>query len=131
MKISLMIKILVLLLLLAALVWAGKWWLIDCRGAGGAIKVKLGRQFQLKLESNATTGFEWQLASPLASSKIKLVDHEYVTPKRGRIGTGGTEIWTFKAVGTGLTGIELKYVRPWEKDRPPDELRKFLIEVKK
>ena len=112
--------------MLAALIWAGKWWLID----RGQTQVKLGREFTLKLGSNATTGYQWQLAQPLAAGKVKFVDQGYITPKNGKIGTGGVEVWTFKAIGKGQTEIMFKYIRPWEKKVPPVELKTFLIDIR-
>ncbi len=130
MKLNFIIKILLLAALLAALVWAGKWYLVDCRSGVRPMRVKLGRQFKLELDSNATTGYQWQLAQSLASRKVRQVDHKYITPKNGKIGAGGTEVWTFKAIGKGRTEIVFKYVRPWEKKVPPIELRTFFIDIR-
>ena len=124
-----MIKIILLIVLAVVFVWLGRVWLVT-RGACRPIKVKLGQQFSLKLESNATTGYQWQLAQSLASGKVRQVEQKYITPKNGQIGTGGTEVWTFKAVGKGSTEIMFKYVRPWEKAVPPVELQTFLIDIR-
>jgi len=129
-KLNLITKIIIILVLLAGLAWLGKWWLIDRGSCVRPMRVKLGQQFNLKLESNATTGYQWQLAQPLAAGKVKQIDHKYITLKNGKIGTGGHEVWTFKALGQGKTEIMFKYIRPWEKDVPPVELRTFLIEIR-
>jgi predicted secreted protein len=45
------------------------------------------------------------------------------------VGAGGSEIWTFKAVGRGRTVVRLKCVRPWEQDVPPVEIAEYEILV--
>jgi predicted secreted protein len=35
------------------------------------------------------------------------------------VGAPGEYRFTFKAVGLGMTGVGMKYVRPWEQDKPP------------
>lgn len=94
------------------------------------IEVQVGQEFAITLGSNPTTGYRWQLAEPLDESRLKLVGSEYKAPETERVGAGGREVWTFKAVGAGKTSIALRYVRPWEKDVPPAETRTFVIVVR-
>ncbi|MDI6761179.1 MAG: protease inhibitor I42 family protein [Candidatus Brocadiaceae bacterium] len=84
-----------------------------------AIEVKVGRDFVITLESNRTTGYQWQLAQPLDGTVVELVGSEYKAGESKLIGSGGSEVWTFRAVGAGKTRIAFKYTRPWEKDAPP------------
>lgn len=95
-----------------------------------SLEAKVGQEFTITLESNATTGYQWQLAKPLDESMVTLVGSEYKAPQDGRIGQGGEEVWTFKAMGTGKSEIAMKYVRPWEKDVQPVEERTFTVTVK-
>jgi inhibitor of cysteine peptidase len=95
-----------------------------------SLEAKVGQEFTITLESNATTGYQWQLAKPLDESMVKLVGSEYKAPQDGRVGQGGEEIWTFKAMGTGKTEVAMKYVRSWEKDVQPAEERTFTVTVK-
>lgn len=97
---------------------------------GNNIETTVGQQFTVTLESNATTGYQWQLANPLNESIVKLVGSEYKAPQDGRIGQGGQEVWTFKAAGKGTTQISMKYVRSWEKDVPPAQTKTFTVTVK-
>jgi predicted secreted protein len=45
------------------------------------------------------------------------------------VGAGGKEIWTFKALGSGKTTIDMEYVRPWEKRVEPVDRANFLVNV--
>jgi len=95
----------------------------------GLIEVKVGQEFNITLNSNPTTGYQWQLAKRLNETILQLVGSVYKPSGSGLIGSGGTEIWTFKAVSSGTAGISLKYVRPWETDVPPIEAQSFGVIV--
>jgi inhibitor of cysteine peptidase len=101
------------------------------------IEAAAGKEFSISLDSNRTTGYGWQLAKPVDEKVVKAVRNIYQeaapAAKDGapRVGAGGKEVWTFKAVKPGKTAIEFKYVRPWEKDTPPVKTAKFQVEVTK
>ena len=84
-------------------------------GVSATIKAKVGDDFAIMLDSNRTTGYEWQLARALDGNIIKLVKSEYVPEESGRVGSGGQEEWVFRAMGPGDTSVSFKYVRSWEK----------------
>ena len=94
------------------------------------IEVKVGEKFVISLESNPTTGYQWQLAEPLNTSILELVGSEYKAPETKLVGAGGEERWTFKAVGEGETKIYLEYARPWEKDVAPAKSETFSVIVR-
>ena len=81
------------------------------------IKVKTGQRFTIRMESNPTTGYSWQISKAL-DNKIILVTNAYIPPDSKLIGAGGHELWTFKAIAEGQTDIAMKYIRPWEQDQP-------------
>jgi predicted secreted protein len=91
------------------------------------VAVREGQTFALTLRSNPTTGYIWQLAEPLNERIIRFTGNEYRSDKTGLMGAGGREVWTFKAVGSGETRINLKYARPWEKDTAPARTAQFRI----
>ena len=94
------------------------------------IDVQVGEQFVITLESNPTTGYSWQLGSPLDESVVKLVGSEFKQPDTKLIGAGGKESWTFQGVGPGRTSIRLDYVRPWETNVPPARSETFVVNVR-
>lgn len=93
------------------------------------VEVAVGHEFGVTLAANATTGYHWELAAPLDTAIVELVSNEYQAPRTDLLGAGGQEIWTFRAIARGQTVIELKYVRPWEKDVPPVETASFTVIV--
>lgn len=100
------------------------------------IEVEEGLKFSLVLESNPTTGYQWQLAEPLDGEVISLVSATFESKGGGhaegeeKLGAPGEEIWTFEAVGAGKAEIKMAYVRPWEKEKAPEESKTFKVEVK-
>lgn len=84
---------------------------------GEPIKVKAGQIFVIRMESNPTTGYGWQLSKAL-DNNIILVTNAFMPPDSKLCGAGGHEVWTFKALGEGQVEISMQYVRPWEKDQP-------------
>ena len=94
------------------------------------IEVAPGQHFTLVLDSNATTGYLWEIISPKESTIIRLVGSEYRKLQTGLIGAGGKEVWIFEATGKGKTEIIFKYIRPWEKDVPPAKTVTFKVNIK-
>ena len=97
----------------------------------GNITIKSGDTFEIKLESNPTTGYSWRLAeSP--SGTIQNISNVYEPRKTSGniVGSGGTEIWTFKAVSKGNIILNFEYARPWEKDIKPIKKETYQITVK-
>lgn len=98
------------------------------------IAATAGQEFSISLESNRTTGYGWQLANPLDETVVTSVKNEYREARQTpgatpMVGVGGKEVWTFRAVKAGKTTIEFKYVRPWEKDQPPAQIRSIPVVI--
>lgn len=77
--------------------------------------------FIIKLKSNPTTGYTWQLRE-YDKSLITPVRHQYVAPDSKLMGAPGFDLWTFKVKNNAFvvphrTTIRLVYVRPWEENQ--------------
>jgi len=95
-----------------------------------AIEAEAGKDAVITLESNKTTGFEWQIAEPLSENIIEFKSSEYIALGGKLVGAGGKEVWTFRALGPGKTCIVMKYARPWEKDVAPAKKATFTVSVR-
>ena len=84
-----------------------------------AIAATVGVSFAISLDANPTTGYSWDLATPLDSNVLDLLHHSYQRAGSG-MGAGGTDIWTFEPLCAGFTTIVLRYRRPWEPNDPND-----------
>ena len=80
------------------------------------VEVAVDGSLTVTLGSNQTTGFKWELAEITDESVLEQVgEQEYVVPEgEAPPGTGGEEVWTFKALKKGTTEISMEYSRPWE-----------------
>src|SRR3990167_7048839 len=81
--------------------------------------------FIIKLKSNPTTGYTWQLRD-YDKSLITPVRHQYVAPDSKLIGAPGFDLWPFKVKAAAFsvphrTSIRLIYVRPWEESQSASE----------
>lgn len=87
--------------------------------------VKVGKEFEISMRSNPTTGYCWIWANK-GDAAADSVDHKFVSnaENSGRMmcGAGGTEVWTFKAKKTGADSLKFYYLRPWEKNSLRDSM---------
>jgi predicted secreted protein len=101
----------------------------DERGDPAAYVVTTGESFEVRLPANPTTGFAWELSSPLDESVVRKVGAAYRPDESGKVGGGGTSIWTFAATGPGRATLVLLYRRPWEPEVAPAKVAVYSVAV--
>jgi len=92
------------------------------------LNVKKGESFTIALDSNPTTGYEWE--TNYDSSRIRFDNKEYKPDFREIVGSGGKETFHFTALESGRTSINFNYIRPWEKDKAPEKTVDYDIIIK-
>lgn len=103
--------------------------LCSCRGPvelgindkGSSIEIKKGDEIIILLESNPTTGYSWILGEEIDTNIVSLTGSKFMQKEKELVGTGGCEVFTFKAKSSGHTEIILYYQRPWEEVELKDE----------
>ncbi len=85
----------------------------------------LNKEFILTLDSNPTTGYNWE--AQFDKNILELKEKTFEPSPTGLIGAGGKEKFVFIPVKTGETTIKLMYKRPWE-DKPIEE-KKFRFKI--
>lgn len=93
------------------------------------ISASLGEQFTITLASNHTTGYSWSAGMVADNSQVVVLNVSYKTSDSPKTGEGGEEVWYFKAVAPGTVKIKLYYARPWENDKPAQELT-YTVNIK-
>jgi inhibitor of cysteine peptidase len=92
--------------------------------------VRMGGILAVQLESNATTGYSWELA---AVKDKRIVEEygkvRYVQANPGLIGVGGYQLFRFKTLKKGETVLDFEYRRPWEKGVAPAKKRSVRVVV--
>jgi inhibitor of cysteine peptidase len=88
------------------------------------IKVNLGNSFKISLDSNPSTGYQWEL--DFDTNFITLEKKSY-NPSNSKLGGTGKEHFIFLPLRSGKTTITMQYKRTWEKSEIIKE--KFLVEI--
>lgn len=92
------------------------------------IRLKTGEALVIRLESNPTTGYSWQVLEIDNTVLGQDGDPEFKVPpgNEGSVGAGGEETIRFRTLGPGKTTLTLGYMRPWEEGTPS---RIFVVQV--
>ena len=102
---------------------------LDEQNSGDTIQVLPGEIIRVKLRSNPSTGYSWELG-PLEDGLFEVESKFEADPhKEYEAGYGGCDIWTFQAEQSGETDISLTYERPWEDNRPADKTFKLHVVI--
>jgi predicted secreted protein len=98
---------------------------------GENLNLKVNDVITIKLESNITTGYKWNLSNEADSNIITLISSDYKTANAEEtlVGGGGYETFNFKVKSKGSTAIILTYNRLWEKGEEPAKTYKINIVV--
>jgi predicted secreted protein len=94
--------------------------------SGGTIDVDPGGRVFVVLGSNRAAGYSWTLDAP--GPLTRLGDPVYT--QGASPGEGGTEIWLFRASGSGRQGLRLQYRRSREGDVPAAKTVSYTIRVR-
>jgi predicted secreted protein len=88
------------------------------------ISARVGQPFQIELEANPTTGYQW--FPILEPHVLELQDRTYEAVSTA-LGAGGTERVTLLGRKRGEFPVRFEYRRPWESE--PIESRSFRVRV--
>jgi predicted secreted protein len=92
-------------------------------------EIAVNGTIQFSLSSNPTTGYSWNWSNKHIESKVDTFDHTFVPDKPILIGSGGREIWNFKAIKIGVDTIILDYCRPWDSNSTIQS-KKIIVRIK-
>ena len=88
---------------------------VDESSSGKQVEIAAGGTLTVTLESNQTTGFQWELKSVGDPSVLQSQGGTYEAPgDTGTVGAGGEEVWTFKALKPGTSSLSMEYSQPWD-----------------
>ncbi len=90
--------------------------------------------FIIKLKSNPTTGYSWNLKQ-IDSSLLASTQHQFVAAKTKLMGAPGFEEWTFRVLPAAFgkkrhTTLTFVYARPWEKEPKNTKTLVFGVEIR-
>lgn len=82
---------------------------------GQTVKAAVGSRLVLGLPSNLTTGFDWKITAidPAILKQVGESTYKQDPSAPGKVGVGGTRIWTFDVKAAGSTTLTLEYRQGW------------------
>jgi predicted secreted protein len=97
---------------------------------GRSFDVKRGEVIVVRLDANHSVGSSWALTEGIGAILKQEGSAGYVrnTSKTGKVVSGGTETWRFRAVGLGRETVKLQYGRKWE--TIPERTYRFTVTVR-
>lgn len=90
-------------------------------------KVHKNQVLTIVVKSNPTTGYMWN--ATWNKKYMKLISMKYVPDKPIISGSGGKQIFKFKAIKKGKTKIKLFYARSWEVN--PIKIKLYSVKITK
>ncbi len=100
----------------------------------GQVELNVGELLEVTLESNASTGFQWQLAEIKDPDVVEKKADRYVEPESEgedmMVGVPGKEVWTFKALDEGTATISMEYLQAWKEGGESAETFVLTVVVK-
>lgn len=102
---------------------------LDITDPDKPVEVSAGNEFSIVVQSNPTTGYHWELMSELDGNIVEFISKDYNPDEPVLIGSGGLDIWTFKAAGSGEATITLGSYPP-SNDAEPEQTLTFTVIVK-
>jgi predicted secreted protein len=84
--------------------------------------------FDLVLPSNPSTGYHWDILPELDSNLVEFAEQKYVAEQPVAPGSGGVDVWTFRALNAGDTTVVLGYYSP-DNPNDPEEVVTFSIHI--
>lgn len=82
------------------------------------LQVAAGKEFDIVIRANITTGYEWRLVGTLDETAVRFVTKRYEPDRPITTGSGGLDVWRFQAVSPGESQIVLGHFPPDGRDIP-------------
>jgi predicted secreted protein len=96
---------------------------------GKTLEVTAGTEFKIIINSNPTTGYHWELVGELDENLVQFISKDYRPDEPILTGSGGMDVWAFKAVAPGETTIVLGNYPPGEGEPAIQEVT-FTVVIK-
>lgn len=99
--------------------------------SGRVVRAVRGQTIEIRLGSNRTTGYRWVLA-PMSGGVLSALgepSYDQAEKQDKGLGSGGVEVWKFKASQTGRQELRFEYRRPWEQNVAAAKSLSYTIET--
>jgi inhibitor of cysteine peptidase len=96
---------------------------------GREFTLSRGDTLEVSLSATSGTGYTWQ-AAPIADALVKQVGDMKFKVNNAMPGASGHQIFRFSVEASGTGTLEIRYIRPWEKDARPAKVFRILLIVR-
>jgi len=96
--------------------------------SGKQVNLAVGQVFVAELPSDSTTGYRWNYLQD-EQAIIEVVGKPQYLFGSAVDGSGGKEVWTFRAIKVGQQELRLDYSRPWGQKEAVMEKVSFKVVV--
>ena len=97
----------------------------------GKVRLTVGDTLAVRLQSTPSTGYGWQTAA-YDKKLLKQMGASVMEDSNTKLlGAPQHQVFRFKALAAGTTALELRYVRSWEKGKPPARVFKISVRITK
>ena len=94
------------------------------------LEASAGNEFKIIIDSNPTTGYHWEIIGEVDADVVEFVSRDFRGDEPVAVGSGGVDVWVFKAVAAGETHITLGYYPPSNDPVEPQQIVTFTVTVK-
>ncbi|MGB7877414.1 MAG: protease inhibitor I42 family protein [Ilumatobacteraceae bacterium] len=91
------------------------------------VSLGVGDQLDVRLESNPTTGYSWELG-PLPDG-LQLVSSDFEEPGGSLVGASGTQLFVFDVVGPGNGILRFEYVRVFDDPVVAEKIVEYVLTI--
>jgi predicted secreted protein len=88
-----------------------------------------GDALEISLPATSGTGYTWQ-AEPVTGGFVRQVGEPAFALDSAMPGASGHQIFHFGIDASGTGTLEIRYLRPWEKDAKPAKVFKIMLIVR-
>lgn len=97
--------------------------------SGTEFELDPGEQFAVRLESNPTTGYSWEVSEMTTPDLVVLESVTHVETDTELVGAPGTDVFVFTAGSAGAGILRLEYVRSFEDPAVPERIVEFVLRI--
>jgi inhibitor of cysteine peptidase len=97
---------------------------------GGPVELARGQALEVRLGSNAGTGYGWRLDREAPPLVLEGGSSQDVAASPGLPGGRLTTVYSYRGAGRGRADLAFTFKRPWEPDKPDDRKVVFKVRVR-
>lgn len=94
------------------------------------LEASAGNEFKIIIDSNPSTGYHWEIVGDVDKSIVEFISKDYRASEPVMPGSGGVDVFIFKALKPGETHITLGYYPPSNDPLEPQQTATFTVTVK-